>query len=183
MPPRTQNSPCSSTGSSGEKPATTSRSPRSRGAISCPGASDRPAAANRRGIGQARQQRARRRDDQPGGAGGEAVQRAGARRRDLEVRQQAAVRIDFLRRKRHARPARRPRSVRPSTFAEEEPGVGDQLLDVGVGRAPRAARGRPRRRSPHGTPRPPATGRSADGRGAMQPGRGRRRFQQRAQRQ
>ena len=50
MPPRTANSPCSSAGSSRVKPASTSSSARSVGAMSCPGlsSSDAPAAARAR---------------------------------------------------------------------------------------------------------------------------------------
>ena len=49
-PPRTQNSPCSSTGSPGENPALARRSPRSCGAISIPVLTVRPAAASRAGA-------------------------------------------------------------------------------------------------------------------------------------
>ena len=62
-----------------------------------------------RRIGQPRQQRPRRRDHHSRRAAREGVQRARAGGRDLEVRRQAAVRIDFLRRKRqHAATRRRP---------------------------------------------------------------------------
>ena len=49
MPPRMANSPCSSAGSSREKPASTSSSARSVGAMSCPGLSSSDALSSRSG--------------------------------------------------------------------------------------------------------------------------------------
>ena len=81
-----------------------------------------------RGRREPRQQRARRGDDQPGGAGREAVQRAGARRRDFQMRRQAAIRIDFLRRQRQDG-ARDVRVGQAFDVRQEEPRVGGHLLD------------------------------------------------------
>ena len=73
------------------------------------------------------------RDDDPGRAGGRAVKRARAGRRDVEVRREAAVRVHFLGRERQD--TRRGRLGRnPLDRAEKQPHVRDQLLDVGIGR-------------------------------------------------
>ena len=103
MPPRTANSPCSSAGSSRVKPASTSRSARSVGEMSCPGFSVERRRQHPLGRRHARQHGGRRRDHDARGALRDRVQRARAHRRDADVRRQAAIGIDFVRRKRQHR--------------------------------------------------------------------------------
>ena len=128
MPPRMAKEPCSSTGSSRVKPASTSRSARSCGSISVPDRISSEALQQALRRADARQQRRRRGDDQTRRAGRGAVQRAGARGRHAEMRRHAAVGIDLQRRqrqhgafdvrvrraleRRHRRSARRPSSAR-----------------------------------------------------------------------
>ncbi|MXY17325.1 MAG: hypothetical protein F4Y57_10115 [Acidobacteria bacterium] len=81
----------------------------------------------------ARQQRGDRRHRHPRRAAGESGQRAPARRGRVQVRRDAAVRIDFGRRQRQDRPFERG-AGRPGQCAVEEPDVADHLLDAAVGR-------------------------------------------------
>ena len=70
-------------------------------------------------------------------AGRQRVQRARARRGDVEVRREPAIRIDLVRRKRQDRPL--DLGVRQAfERGEEEPDVDRLPLDVGVGLARRA---------------------------------------------
>ena len=108
-----------------------------------------------------------------------AMKRAGARGRDLKVRRQAAVRIDFLRRERQHLPFD-IRLGQALQARQKEPRVGRHPLDVGVGRRhehdrrvlreDRDMKGRGRRRE------------SGDSRGTPpQPRADRARFQERAE--
>ena len=81
---------------------------------------------------QARQQRPRGRDDDARLARREQVQGPRARGRHLEVQRQAAVRIDFLRRKRRHRALEVGRR-QPLEHAKKKARVGRELLDDGVG--------------------------------------------------
>ena len=101
--------------------------------MSSPGLSSSDAATSVLGIRQSRQQRGGGCDDDPGLAGGEAVQGTGPRRRHVEVRQQASVGIDFRRRQREDTAVER-RAAQPFEAAEEEARVADERLDVLVGR-------------------------------------------------
>ena len=133
MPPRTQNSPCSSTGSSGEKPAT--REPlaqivrRNLHARREREAGRRETRRRRTAAAAARAPTRRRGAPVPAASPCSAPR---ARRRDLEMRRQAAVRIDFLRRKRQHRALERRRR-QALEHAEKEPRVGRHLLDDRVG--------------------------------------------------
>ena len=117
MPPRTQNSPCSSAGSCARVAGAASRSARSVGEMSCPGVrSATPSSAASGGLtrgnsaaAEATTTRAVPRATR--------VQRARARRRDVEVRREAAIRIDLVRRE-AAAPRARPR--RPSSPSSAE---------------------------------------------------------------
>ena len=64
---------------------------------------------------------------------GEPMERARARGRDLEMRRQAAIRIDFLRRERQHLPLD-VRFGQSLQARQKEPRVSRQPLDVGVGR-------------------------------------------------
>ena len=83
--------------------------------------------------GHARQQAGGRRDDYSRGAAADAVQRAGPRGGDADVRREAAIRIDLVRRKRQHRPLGRHRG-QPFERGEKERDVGDRLLEVAVAR-------------------------------------------------
>ncbi|PYR09385.1 MAG: hypothetical protein DMF99_15570 [Acidobacteria bacterium] len=83
--------------------------------------------------GHARQQAGGRRDDYSRGAAADAVQRAGPRGGDADVRREAAIRIDLVRRKRQHRPLGRHRR-QPFERGEKERDVGDRLLEVAVAR-------------------------------------------------
>ena len=113
--------------------------------MSWPGLSvERRARADARGALHARQQRRRRRDDDARGAGGERVQRAGARRGDADVRRQPAIRIDLVRRKRQHRRGRAAVADSPSSAARKKRTSADGLLEVAVARHARTSVGRSR---------------------------------------
>jgi hypothetical protein len=80
-----------------------------------------------------RKQRGRRGDDQPRRARAQPVERARARGGDVEVRRQAAIRIDLVRGKRDGL-ARGVGVREPFEDGEKEPRVGGELLHVRVGR-------------------------------------------------
>jgi len=80
----------------------------------------------------ARHERGGRRHHHARLAGGESVQRAGAGRCDAKVGREAAIRIDFLRRKRQERMLNLV-GGRPLEAREEEAHVADDLIDVAVG--------------------------------------------------
>jgi hypothetical protein len=127
-----------------------------------------PARSQPRRIGQSRQERPRRRDDDAGGSAREGVQRPRARRRDLQVWRETPVRIDFLRRERQNAPYG-VYLAQPLQAAEEKPHVRGQPLDVRVGRhddEDRRVLGE-RRRMERGCGR-----REPDSRGAAPPGTG-----------
>ena len=85
------------------------------------------------GRAQARQERRGGRDHQPRGARAQRMKGAGARRRDVEVRRQAAIGIDLVRRERHHEV--RGVGVRHAFEGrQEEPRVRGELLHVRVGR-------------------------------------------------
>ena len=111
-----------------------------------PGAQHQAAQREARRRRQAGQQR---RPRKPPGSCGALVdsrkQRAGAGRRDVEVRRETAVRIDFRATEAAGRPARPPPVREPFERAQEEARVGRELLDVAVG-GRRAAATWPRRR-------------------------------------
>ena len=141
-----QNSPGSSTGSCACSPASTRRSPRSTGEISLPGLQRRATAAlDARGRRETRQERRGRRHDDARRSGAQRVERARARRRDVEVRRQTAIGIDLMGREReHGALGLRVRQ--PFERGEEEPGVRGELFDLGVGRHDEQHRRRARRR-------------------------------------
>jgi hypothetical protein len=80
-----------------------------------------------------RQQRGRRGDNDAGGAGGDGVQRPGTGRRDADVRREAAIRVDLVRREWQHRPIRSLRRE-PLEGGDEEADVADAFLELGVGR-------------------------------------------------
>ena len=133
MPPRIVKAPCSSTGSSRVKPASTSRSASRCGSISVPGRISSDAASSRSGGLSLRKQRAGRRHDQTRRSGCGGVERAAAGRRDPEVRRHPAVRVDLQRRKRQHGPLDR-RSGRTFDGAVEESRIRGHLFDVLVRR-------------------------------------------------
>ncbi len=91
------------------------------------------AAANPVDRAHARQHRGRRGDDDAHEAAGEAVQRASAGGRDFEVRRQAAIGVDFLRRKRQHLPL--GLGLGPAfECGQEEPKVLNDDVEVAVAR-------------------------------------------------
>ena len=119
MPPRTANSPCSSAGSSRVKPASTSSSARSVGAMSWPGFSSSDAPSSRSGALTRGSSAAADATTTRAVPRAMRVQRPGARRGHADVRRQAAVRIDLVRGKRQHRAFRR-RPREPLERGEEE---------------------------------------------------------------
>ena len=133
MPPRTAKAPCSSTGSSREKPASTSRSASRCGSISVPARSSIEA-RSRRSCGLTRGSSAGcRRDNQPRRSRCCGVQRTGPRGGDAEMRRHAAIRIDLNRRQRQHGLLDGSRR-RAFERAVEEPRVGRHLLHISIGR-------------------------------------------------
>ena len=126
MPPRTANSPCSSAGSSRVKPASTSSSARSVGAMSWPGFRSSDAARSRSGAVTRGSSAAADATTTRAVPVRDRVQRPRAGRRHADVRRQAAVRIDLVRRKRQHRPLGRRRR-QAFERGEEEADVGDRL--------------------------------------------------------
>ena len=128
-PPRTQNSPCWSTGSSRVKPASTSCAIRSSGSISSPGAISMAAVREPIRRAHTRQQRRCRGDDDARGTAGQPVQRACSRRGHVEMRRQAAVRIDFERGERQDA-LLGLRGLHPSSAPRKKRDVPQRILDV-----------------------------------------------------
>ena len=129
-----------------------SRSPRSIGEISWPGASVTD--VRRRAVGRADAAAAAPAADAITSRalpGRKRVQRPRARRRDVEVRRQAAVRIDLVRREAAAPRARPRRRTEPSSAARKNRASACHPLDVGVSRDDHQHRSRAR------PPTPPRT--------------------------
>ena len=155
MPPRTAKAPCSSTGSSREKPASTSRSASCCGSISVPARSSIEA-RSRRSCGLTRGKKRRcRRHDQPRRSGCCGVERTRTRRGDAEMRRHASIRIDLDRRQRKHGLLDGGRR-RALERAVEEPRVGRHLLHVPIG-GDDEQRQRARPRGPHGLRRAPCS--------------------------
>ena len=143
-PPRTQNSPCWSTGSSWAEAGV--------GEQLAEGGRRREASGHellRRGQqalrgADARQQRGGGADDQPRGPLRQGGQRPGPRGRHVQMRRDGAVGIDFRRRERE-HGARQLPLGNPEQRAAEEPRVRRHLLHAGVGRHDEDDRGGCRR--------------------------------------
>ena len=131
MPPRTQNSPCSSTGSSRVNPASTSCSASNCGPISTPAVRSTEAEASCAG-GTSRGSSAAAEITTTRACPRRFRERAGTGGRHLQVRRQPAIR-DRL------RGGQRDDGVGQGGFAkslervEEVPGIGGHLLHVGIG--------------------------------------------------
>ena len=100
MPPRTQNSPCSSTGSSRVKPGVGEQIAQHDRIEIHPVLQLDGRGLETVGRAQPRQQRGGRCHDDRGGSARDRVQCRGARRGDAEMRRDIAIRIDLQRRKR-----------------------------------------------------------------------------------